>query len=65
VGGLASAVIAVGHCLGMNVIAEGVETEAQLAHLTAHKCDEVQGYLLSPPLDADNFSTLVQNGPLF
>jgi len=25
----------------------------------------VQGYLLSPPLDADNFSTLVQNGPLF
>ncbi len=64
-GGLASAVIAVGHCLGMNVIAEGVETEAQLAHLTAHKCDEVQGYLLSPPLDADNFSTLVQNGPLF
>lgn len=64
-GGLASAVIAVGHCLGMNVVAEGVETEAQLNYLRAHTCDEVQGYLLSPPLDADDFTALVKNGPLF
>ena len=64
-GGLASAVIAVGHCLGMNVIAEGVETDEQLTYLRTHKGDEVQGYLLSPPLDAEDFSALVQKGPLF
>ena len=64
-GVLVESFLSIGRGLGVQIIAEGVETEAQLAHLTAHKCDEVQGYLLSPPLDADNFSTLVQNGPLF
>ncbi len=63
-GGLAAAVIAVGHCLGMNVVAEGVETEAQLNYLRRRDCDEVQGYFLSPPLEADAFAALVQKGPM-
>jgi len=62
-GGLASAVIAVGHCLGMNVVAEGVETQTQLDYLRWRDCDEVQGYLISEPLAADDFIALVKKGP--
>jgi EAL domain-containing protein (putative c-di-GMP-specific phosphodiesterase class I) len=36
------------------VIAEGVETEAQMAFLRAHQCDEIQGYYFSKPLAVDN-----------
>lgn len=61
-GGLASAVIAVGHCLGMNVVAEGVETHEQLNYLRWRNCDEVQGYLISEPLGAEEFIALVQKG---
>jgi len=63
-GGLASAVIAVGHCLGMNVIAEGVETKEQLKYLRWRDCDEVQGYLISEPLTADKFIDMVLEGPV-
>ncbi|MDA0997998.1 MAG: EAL domain-containing protein, partial [Proteobacteria bacterium] len=42
-GGLAAAVIAVGRCLGMNVVAEGVETPSQLDFLRRHDCGAVQG----------------------
>ena len=61
-GGLASAVIAVGHCLGMNVVAEGVETHQQLDYLRWRNCDEVQGFLISQPLGAEEFIALVQKG---
>lgn len=61
-GGLAAAVIAVGHCLGMNVVAEGVETAEQLEFLKAHQCDEVQGYLFSDAVSADAFADLVRSG---
>lgn len=63
-GGLASAVIAVGHCLGMNVVAEGVETQEQLSYLRWRDCDEVQGFLISEPLTADKFIELVAKGPV-
>ncbi len=59
-GGLAAAVIAVGRCLGMIVVAEGVETEAQLAYLRWRDCDAVQGYLISPPVEADAFAALLR-----
>lgn len=55
---IVQAVITLGHNLGIHVIAEGVETEAQLELLSAWRCDEVQGYLYSKPLqveDATNF----------
>lgn len=47
---LLSAAIALGHGLGLRLVAEGVETTAQLAFLEQNRCDEVQGYLLSRPL---------------
>jgi len=47
-----AAMIALGHRLGLEVVAEGVEFAAQLEFLTAHGCDLVQGYLLQRPGEA-------------
>jgi EAL domain-containing protein (putative c-di-GMP-specific phosphodiesterase class I) len=41
------------HSLGMKVVAEGVETEAQRSFLANDGCDQMQGYLLSKPVAAD------------
>ena len=51
------AIIGLSKSLGLRVVAEGVETEAQLDELRAEGCDEVQGYLLSIPLEAPAFET--------
>jgi diguanylate cyclase (GGDEF)-like protein/PAS domain S-box-containing protein len=48
---ITATVITMAHSLGLHVVAEGVETAAQLAYLRGQGCDEVQGYLLSPPLE--------------
>ena len=61
-GGLAAAVIAIGHSLGMNVVAEGVETEHQLNFLRWRDCDEIQGYLVSAPLPNEDFVAMVRKG---
>ncbi len=50
---IATAVIALAHTLKLRVVAEGVETEEQLAFLTARSCDRMQGYLFSHPLPVD------------
>lgn len=47
---IASAMITMAHRLGLKVVAEGVETAAQLAHLRAQHCDYAQGYLFSRPV---------------
>jgi diguanylate cyclase (GGDEF)-like protein/PAS domain S-box-containing protein len=55
------AIIRMAHSLRLQVIAEGVETEAQLTYLQRHSCDEIQGYLFSRPVDAKAFEKLVQD----
>ncbi|MBJ7311508.1 EAL domain-containing protein [Rugamonas sp. CCM 8940] len=53
------AIITMAHSLNLEVIAEGVETPAQQAYLLRHQCDQIQGYLLSPPLPAALISDLI------
>ncbi|MGI9607595.1 MAG: EAL domain-containing protein, partial [Acidimicrobiales bacterium] len=48
--------IALAHGLNLRVVAEGVETEAQLDQLVQLDCDLVQGYLFSKPIDPSEFS---------
>lgn len=50
---ITAAIVSMGHSLGLRVIAEGVETDDQLAFLREQGCDEVQGYLLGRPVPAD------------
>lgn len=53
------AIIAMVHSLELKVVAEGVETQAQMDFLKAHGCDEMQGYLISRPVPADEFVKLL------
>lgn len=55
-------IIALAGSLGLTVIAEGVETDAQLAYLRAHHCDQAQGYLFSRPLPPDECIKLMRAG---
>ncbi|UTW07520.1 EAL domain-containing protein [Pseudomonas benzenivorans] len=56
------AVIALAHRLGLKVVAEMAETEAQVIQLAAHGCDQVQGYYFSPPLPAAKLEPLLRAG---
>lgn len=57
---ISHAVIAMGHSMGIQVLAEGVETAAQLEFLKLHGCDFYQGYFCSKPLPAAEFAQLLQ-----
>lgn len=57
---IVKAVISLAHDLGLNVVAEGVETYDQLHHIKALNCEEFQGYLCSKPIPAPDFFLLLQ-----
>ena len=57
---ICGAIIAMAHRLGLEVIAEGIETSAQLAFLREQGCDTAQGYLLGKPMFADKIEVLLK-----
>ncbi|MBS1798227.1 MAG: EAL domain-containing protein [Acidobacteria bacterium] len=61
---MVSAIIALAHALNMVVVAEGVETQTQLSQLRQLQCDEVQGFLLAPPLCAEDFEETIREGQI-
>ena len=56
------AVLGLGRSLGMGVVAEGVETEAQMQFLAAEACNEVQGYLIGKPQPIERFAEALRKG---
>ncbi|OYV01797.1 MAG: hypothetical protein CFE45_03250, partial [Burkholderiales bacterium PBB5] len=59
---LTRSIIHLAHDLQLPVLAMGVETEGQLAALVAEGCDQLQGYLFSPPVPAAELTALLQQG---
>jgi diguanylate cyclase (GGDEF)-like protein len=59
-GSITQSMIALGHALGLTVLAEGVETEQQLAILTEASCDQLQGYLLGRPMPIEHYAAFVR-----
>jgi diguanylate cyclase (GGDEF)-like protein len=58
-GVLAQAIISLGHNLKLHVVAEGVETDAQVRFLKRHRCDEVQGFFYGEPVEPAAFAKLL------
>ena len=59
---IVTAIISMGRSLKLRVVAEGVETQEELAFLQAHQCDEAQGYFFSRPLLPGLFAKLLKTG---
>ena len=57
---IVTAIISLAQALGLNVVAEGVETEEQARLLHLLRCDQMQGYLFSRPVDKDKVETLLR-----
>jgi len=57
---IANLVIDLGHKLGLDVVAEGVETQNQIDFLRKYACDEIQGFILSKPLEINEFEKLIK-----
>ena len=60
---IVTSIITLAHNLDLTVIAEGVENPEQLGFLRAKRCDEVQGYLISKPMPANDFAQWMQDRP--
>jgi diguanylate cyclase (GGDEF)-like protein/PAS domain S-box-containing protein len=61
---IVNAVISLAHSMELRVVAEGVETEEQLSLLRSSGCDEIQGFLGSPPLPWGEYEDLLKKNPL-
>jgi diguanylate cyclase (GGDEF)-like protein/PAS domain S-box-containing protein len=61
---IVAATIVMGHDLGLTVVAEGVETNAQRQYLADHGCDQLQGYLISRPVPAEQVLPLLRRSLL-
>lgn len=59
---LTGQIVMMGRSMGLNVVAEGVETREQINYLIKHKCHKIQGYLFSKPLPAKEAEELVASG---
>jgi EAL domain-containing protein (putative c-di-GMP-specific phosphodiesterase class I) len=59
---IVTAIINMGRNLKLRVVAEGVETQEELAFLQAHKCDEAQGYYFSPAVIPQQFAKMLETG---
>ena len=59
---IVTAVISMGRSLKLRVVAEGVETQEELAFLRNHQCEEAQGYYFSHPVPPEQFAHLLKNG---
>ncbi len=59
---IAEIIVAMAHTLKLDVLAEGVETRAQMEFLSFHNCVEMQGYLFSRPVRTNEFALLLKNG---
>jgi diguanylate cyclase (GGDEF)-like protein/PAS domain S-box-containing protein len=59
---IVTAIISMGRSLNLRVVAEGVETQEELAFLQTHQCDEGQGYRFSRPVPAPQFAKLLETG---
>jgi EAL domain-containing protein (putative c-di-GMP-specific phosphodiesterase class I) len=62
---LCEAIISIGRTLTITVVAEGVETPEQLFSLQEMGCDEVQGYLISRPVPAEDIPAMLLSGQFF
>jgi EAL domain-containing protein (putative c-di-GMP-specific phosphodiesterase class I) len=58
---IVSAIIVLAHSLGMDVVAEGVETVEELNIVRKHRCDKIQGYLFSRPVPVKDFEALLSS----
>jgi EAL domain-containing protein (putative c-di-GMP-specific phosphodiesterase class I) len=61
---IVKAIISMGRSLNLRVIAEGVETQAQLDFLKAHWCDEAQGHLFGWPVPPEQLAGLLEHHDL-
>jgi diguanylate cyclase (GGDEF)-like protein/PAS domain S-box-containing protein len=59
---IVTAMTSMGRSLKLQVVAEGVETQAEMAFLQAHQCDQAQGYYFSRPVPAQQFARLLRTG---
>ena len=60
---IVSTIVMLGHKLGMDVVAEGIETEEEMKILQSLNCEYGQGYFFSKPLSASDATKLIQNNP--